>query len=270
MIQKIKNRLFPTIEKLYFEKDKKDIRRTRNLTMIPNAMGRRGGKRSYAEWAYVSGIMQTLFYQNLEKKSKNQILDIPFRNSFPDFLKKGETIIWEGQPTHISQIDPFSKKGGYENYTYWTAIFIVVAFFPFNTNFSINGVIFTIGVIIIAFIIPWYRKRKKNNIRYAITQDQILFQFKNYIGTFDSVFAFNVVEHIEDDKLALENCYKLLKPGGHVVILVPAYQSLYNRFDKELEHFRRYTKKTLKAVISSARFDIITKRYFNFMGIFGW
>lgn len=113
-------------------------------------------------------------------------------------------------------------------------------------------------------------KGVKGVVNMNLTDPDFDAKFKNYLGTFDSVFALNVVEHIEDDKLALENCYKLLKPGGHVVILVPAYQSLYNRFDKELEHFRRYTKKTLKAVISSARFDIITKRYFNFMGIFGW
>jgi SAM-dependent methyltransferase len=88
-------------------------------------------------------------------------------------------------------------------------------------------------------------------------------------GNFDTVFALNVVEHIHDDKLALANCNKLLKRNGHVIILVPAYQTLYNSFDKALEHYRRYTTKTLEHAISPS-FDIIHKQYFNVMGIPGW
>lgn len=95
-------------------------------------------------------------------------------------------------------------------------------------------------------------------------------KFKKLLGTFDTVFALNVVEHIKDDPLAIANCYKLLRPGGHIVILVPAYQSLYNTFDKELEHYRRYTKKSLKNLISAEGFEIVKSTYFNFIGIFGW
>lgn len=95
-------------------------------------------------------------------------------------------------------------------------------------------------------------------------------KFKNQLGTFDTVFALNVVEHIKDHQLALANCYKLLKPGGHVVILVPAYQWLYNQFDKELEHYRRYTKKQLSKLMVTQGFEVIKSTYFNFMGIWGW
>ena len=66
-------------------------------------------------------------------------------------------------------------------------------------------------------------------------------QYSSIINLFDTVFALNVVEHIENDKLAIENCIHLLKPGGKLIILVPAFQSLYNQLDKELYHFRRYT-----------------------------
>lgn len=90
------------------------------------------------------------------------------------------------------------------------------------------------------------------------------------IERFDTVFALNVIEHIKDDHLAIENCKKLLKPGGHLIILVPAYQTLYNGFDVELEHFRRYTKKTVTELFSSQQMNILQTWYFNMAGILGW
>jgi 2-polyprenyl-3-methyl-5-hydroxy-6-metoxy-1,4-benzoquinol methylase len=95
-------------------------------------------------------------------------------------------------------------------------------------------------------------------------------KYKQFIGTFDTVFALNVVEHIENDKLALKNINKLLAPKGVVIILVPAYQALYNGIDKGLEHYRRYTQSMTNAVVESADFKIIHEQYFNAMGIPAW
>jgi SAM-dependent methyltransferase len=95
-------------------------------------------------------------------------------------------------------------------------------------------------------------------------------KFKDYFGSFDSVFALNVVEHIFDDTLAISNCYKLLSPGGHLIILVPAYQWLFNDFDKELEHYRRYTRKRLESLFISFNLSISHSQYFNAAGIPGW
>lgn len=94
-------------------------------------------------------------------------------------------------------------------------------------------------------------------------------KFADKFKSYDTIFALNVVEHIKDDKLALENCYKLLKPKGKLIILVPAYQALYNNFDKALEHYRRYNKKTLSEIFPK-EFKLIHSKYFNFAGIFGW
>ena len=93
---------------------------------------------------------------------------------------------------------------------------------------------------------------------------------KDLIGTFDTVFALNVVEHIKDDNKAIENCKKLLKNQGHLIILVPAYQSLFNNFDVELEHYRRYTQKSLKQLIKANKLGIIKTFSFNVIGILGW
>jgi 2-polyprenyl-3-methyl-5-hydroxy-6-metoxy-1,4-benzoquinol methylase len=89
-------------------------------------------------------------------------------------------------------------------------------------------------------------------------------------NTFDSIFLLNVLEHIEDDHRAVEYCRFLLKPGGSLLILVPAYPFLFSQMDKLLAHYRRYTVSTLKAVI--AKNNLITEKafYFNLLGILGW
>ena len=95
-------------------------------------------------------------------------------------------------------------------------------------------------------------------------------KFADYFETFDSIYALNIVEHVKDDKRAIANMKKLLKPGGNMVILVPAYQGLYNIFDKELEHYRRYNMKMLDGIMTANQLKIIHHQYFNFIGIFGW
>ncbi|MGV3767346.1 MAG: class I SAM-dependent methyltransferase [Chitinophagaceae bacterium] len=90
------------------------------------------------------------------------------------------------------------------------------------------------------------------------------------LNTFDTVIALNVVEHIADDKLAIANCRALLKKNGSLIVLVPAYQLLFNRFDTALGHFRRYTRQSLKTLLSTAGTTILQTKYFNFAGLFGW
>jgi len=72
----LKRLLFRAIEKYYHYIDKSDVRRTKNLHLIPEFINRKGGKLAYVEWAHVIGIFQTLIYQVLEEESKPVILDI--------------------------------------------------------------------------------------------------------------------------------------------------------------------------------------------------
>lgn len=95
-------------------------------------------------------------------------------------------------------------------------------------------------------------------------------EYVDLLGSFDGVFALNVVEHIADDVLAIANAKKLLRKGGRLVILVPAYQMLFNEFDKALEHYRRYTEGSLKSVFQKNNFQIVHSQYFNFAAIAGW
>jgi len=94
-------------------------------------------------------------------------------------------------------------------------------------------------------------------------------KFAAYFNTFDTVIALNVIEHVKEDGLAIVNCKKLLKEGGHLIVLVPAYQLLYNRFDKELGHYRRYSKKEMQRLVSP-HLSIVQCRSFNLAGILGW
>jgi SAM-dependent methyltransferase len=95
-------------------------------------------------------------------------------------------------------------------------------------------------------------------------------RYNDLFNRFDTVFALNVIEHIEDDVQAIANCRKFLKNGGHLIILVPSYEKLYNSFDVELGHFRRYTIPRLEEVFRQSNFKIIHKQYFNFVGTLGW
>ena len=94
-------------------------------------------------------------------------------------------------------------------------------------------------------------------------------EYASLIDSFDTVFALNVVEHIEDDTLAMTNVKKLLRKEGNCVILVPAFQFLYNSFDKELYHFRRYTRSSLNTLMRPI-FSIKYETYFNAIGTLGW
>ncbi len=114
----------------------------------------------------------------------------------------------------------------------------------------------------------------KSNLKEVMLMDiadpEFDSKFGRLFGSFDTVFALNVVEHIQDDKKALSNCKKLLKKGGNLVILVPAFKQLYNHFDYALGHYRRYTSKTLRIIFDANGFSVIHSQYFNLAGIAGW
>lgn len=68
---------------------------------------------------------------------------------------------------------------------------------------------------------------------------------------FDTIIYIDVIEHIEMDSEELIKASSFLKPNGHLIILVPAHNYLFSKFDHAIGHFRRYNKKSLKKVIPS-------------------
>jgi SAM-dependent methyltransferase len=75
-------------------------------------------------------------------------------------------------------------------------------------------------------------------------------------GAFDTVFAFEVMEHIEDDRAALAAWREWLRPGGRLVLSVPAHQSAWSVRDEWAGHFRRYERDGLKRLIAAAGFEL--------------
>ncbi len=84
-------------------------------------------------------------------------------------------------------------------------------------------------------------------------------------GGIDGIVILNVLEHIEDDRLAISHCFRMLKPGGVLVVEVPAGPDLYDDYDKELMHFRRYRRHDLVKKLSEAGFHIEEASHIGFL-----
>lgn len=89
-------------------------------------------------------------------------------------------------------------------------------------------------------------------------------------GPFDSVVCLNVLEHIEDDVAALRRIHSQLRPGGRVVLVVPAIQAIYGELDRAIHHFRRYERESIEECLRAAGFEIDHLSSFNALGIPGW
>ncbi len=81
-------------------------------------------------------------------------------------------------------------------------------------------------------------------------------------NSFDWVCAFDVIEHVDDDKKAVEEMQRVCKPGGHVFVTVPAFMSLWSKHDEVNHHFRRYKMDNLSVLFQGGLFQY--KSYFNF------
>jgi len=79
----------------------------------------------------------------------------------------------------------------------------------------------------------------------------------------DIVTALDVIEHVADDRRAVDEMLRILKPGGVMVITVPAFQSLWSDWDVALHHFRRYRRSGLHALLSEAGLEVVRCDYIN-------
>jgi hypothetical protein len=62
---------------------------------------------------------------------------------------------------------------------------------------------------------------------------------------YDTIIYIDVLEHIEKDHEEIEMATKILKDGGHLIVLSPAFQFLYSPFDRAIGHYRRYHKRDI-------------------------
>jgi glycosyltransferase involved in cell wall biosynthesis/phospholipid N-methyltransferase len=94
--------------------------------------------------------------------------------------------------------------------------------------------------------------------------------FPEVPGGFDTVVCLNVIEHVDDDKGALENIRRVLAPGGRAVVLVPQGPELFGTLDEVLGHKRRYSEAALRLVAVEAGFDVREIVRFNRVGSPAW
>jgi len=102
---------------------------------------------------------------------------------------------------------------------------------------------------------------------YQMAQDIILPKNKSKINLlkspqatthkkYDYIFAFEVLEHIENDTKTLKSWHKLLKPNGTLIFSVPAHMSDWSISDKKAGHYRRYEQTTLTKQLESLKFTV--------------
>lgn len=102
----------------------------------------------------------------------------------------------------------------------------------------------------------------------AVKMDILKDEITQYEGRFDTVLCINVLEHLEDDNLAVARMKRLLKPEGNMIIMVPAWQKLYCALDRNVNHYRRYDPGMLRKLAVENSLKVIKNIYFNGLGIF--
>jgi SAM-dependent methyltransferase len=86
----------------------------------------------------------------------------------------------------------------------------------------------------------------------------------------DSIIYVNVLEHVEDDVNELRIINNTLDRGGRIFVFVPALRWLHGSMDRQLDHFRRYTRSELEKKCVAAGFKVLTSRYFDLFGVLPW
>ncbi|HVN29101.1 MAG TPA: bifunctional glycosyltransferase/class I SAM-dependent methyltransferase [Candidatus Binataceae bacterium] len=87
---------------------------------------------------------------------------------------------------------------------------------------------------------------------------------------FDTVVSLNVIEHVDDDRAALNNIKSRLVPGGRAIVLVPQGPGNFGTLDEVLGHRRRYTRESLARLAADCGFEVREILQFNRIGSLAW
>jgi SAM-dependent methyltransferase len=83
------------------------------------------------------------------------------------------------------------------------------------------------------------------------------------LGSFDLVAALDVLEHVEDDMGSAKALVGLARPGGSIIVTVPAHQALWGSHDRRLHHVRRYGRAQLLSLFEALDVDLVRVTAFN-------
>ena len=141
-----------------------------------------------------------------------------------------------------AELDSFDKASIWRKYIFWIIKKYIKGFTlevgagigSFTNNYKSlanNITLSEIDTDNLSFI-----KEKFKTDNFNFTSDYT----KNINKNFDTIMYLNVLEHIEKDIEEIEDAFKKLNPKGYLIILVPAHNKLYSKFDKAVGHFKRY------------------------------
>jgi SAM-dependent methyltransferase len=111
------------------------------------------------------------------------------------------------------------------------------------------------------------RRRFSDDPRVTVRELEVPIKEK---ASHSSVVAYNVLEHIADDVEALRALAGLVRSGGRLVILVPAFPVAMSRFDRSIGHYRRYTRGSLVGALAAADLSPLAVHYLNAPGLLAW
>ncbi|WP_089333214.1 class I SAM-dependent methyltransferase [Hymenobacter mucosus] len=89
---------------------------------------------------------------------------------------------------------------------------------------------------------------KQRGFEHVAVMDGAKLEFAD--ASFDLVIASDVLEHIENENQALQEWKRVLRPGGQLIVFVPAFQFLWSSHDDVNQHFRRYSSQQLSTAIA--------------------
>ena len=107
---------------------------------------------------------------------------------------------------------------------------------------------------------------RKENFSSLAQTDLCFIPFKE--NTFDLITTIDTIEHIENDQAALDELYRVLKPGGLIAVTVPAFMILWGSHDENQGHFRRYRVDDMRAKLQKSGFTILKATYAEFFWFF--
>lgn len=84
-------------------------------------------------------------------------------------------------------------------------------------------------------------------------------------NSYDFVLATDIIEHIQEDNIAVAEIRRVLRPRGRVLITVPAFQSLWGLQDDQAFHVRRYRKRPLLELVRESGLEVRDCYYFNYL-----
>ena len=115
-----------------------------------------------------------------------------------------------------------------------------------------------VGLEIAPEAIEFAQKRGvKNLIQGSITDPPFA------AGSFDLVLSLDVIEHVDNDVQIIDSLFDIVKPGGHLIVTVPAFKSLWSQHDEINHHKRRYRVKEVERMLGDAGFVVTQATYCN-------